>query len=166
MYTISAGTYFKSNLGENYVRNVVIVIVAILAVIAVWMIIKFKKKGLLIDIIQAGYIAIILLFLRAASVSITLSGLIMMLFMAIVNYVLLSKLAKNDKLIEFTKFLLNMIPFIITILVFNFAKDINIKSAGMVGIWGIFAFAYTFMTSLLLLENKNAKKNGVEKNEK
>ena len=73
---------------------------------------------------------------------------------------------KNNKFNEFTRFLLNMIPFIITILVFNFAKEINIKSVGMTAIWGIFGFAYTFMTSLLLLKNKNTRKNGVEKNEK
>ena len=90
----------------------------------------------------------------------------MILFMALANDVLLCKLDKNNKFNEFTRFLLNMIPFIITILVFNFAKEINIKSVGMTAIWGIFGFAYTFMTSLLLLKNKNIRKNGVEKNEK
>jgi len=166
VYTVSSGTYFKSNLGENYVRNIVIAIAAILIVVAIWMVIKFKGNGLMMAIIQAGYVAIILLFVRVASVDITLAGLIMILFMALANDVLLCKLDKNNKFNEFTRFLLNMIPFIITILVFNFAKEINIKSVGMTAIWGIFGFAYTFMTSLLLLKNKNIRKNGVEKNEK
>lgn len=166
VYTVSAGTYFKANLGENYVRNVAIVIASILVVVAVLMIIKYKLNGIVIAFIQAGYIAIILLFVRAASVNVTLAGLGMLLFMGLANDVLLCKLAKNDRLNELTKFLLNIIPFIITILVFNFANDINIKSAGMTGVWGIFGFAYTFMTSLLLLNSRNSKKNGVEKNEK
>lgn len=166
VYTVSSGTYFEANLGENYVRNVAIAIAVILVVLAIWTIVKFKKNGFMMAIIEMGYVAIMLLFIRAASVDVTLAGLGMVLFMAIANYVLLSKLNRTDKFSGLTEFLLNMIPFIITILVFNFAKEINIKSVGMIGIWGIFGFAYTFMTSLLLLKNKNTKKNGVEKNEK
>lgn len=166
VYTVSSGTYFKSNLGENYVRNVAIAIAVILVVVAIWKIVRFKKNGLMMAIIEMGYVAIILLFIRAASVDVTLAGLAMVLFMGLANYVLMSKLDKSDKISGLTEFLSYMIPFIITILVFNFAKEINIKSVGMTGIWGIFGFAYTFMTSLLLLKDKNTKKNGVEKNEK
>ena len=166
VYELSKGTYFESSFGENFLRNVVIVLALVLVLISIIIIVKFKKNGLIAAIIEMGYIAILLLLIRAASVNITLVGLIMIAFMAAVNYLLSIMLMNKEKVRECGKFILNLIPFIITILVFNFAKDINIRSIGMVGVWGIISFIYTFVFSAILLNNRNTKKNGVESNEK
>ena len=165
VYELSTGTYFESSLGDNFLINVVVAISVILVIVAIILICKFKKFGFMSAIIELGYVAIVLLFLRAASVNITLAGLMMMLFMALANDLLLVMLMKKEKVHEFGKFLVSLIPFVITILVFNFAKDINIRSVGMVGVWGIITFIYTFIISAILLNNKNTEKNGVEKDE-
>lgn len=165
VYTVVPGTYFANTSGENYIKIISITIAVILAVTAIIMIIKFKKKGLMATIIEIGYVAIVLLLIRAAKVNLTLSGSAMILFMAMLNYLLLIMFMNRGKLNEFTRFALNLIPFIITILVFNFTTDINIESVGMVGVWGLITFAYTLVTSIILLDNENTKKNGVEKNE-
>ena len=130
------------------------------------MIVKYKKSGLLVAIIELGFVAIHLLLIRAAGVSITFAGLVMILLMALLNYMLLIMLMNKEKAIEqleaFGSFILNIIPFIITIIVFVVSKDINLQSVGMVGIWAIFVLAYTLLASILLLRNENTKKNGVE----
>ena len=75
---------------------------------------------------------------------------------------LMNKEKAIEQLEAFGSFILNIIPFIITIIVFVVSKDINLQSVGMVGIWAIFVLAYTLLASILLLRNENTKKNGVE----
>ena len=86
--------------------------------------------------------------------------------MALANYILLVTLMNQeravDKLASFGKFILTVIPFIITVIVFALGKEANIQSVGSVGIWGIFVFVYTLISAMFLLNEKNAKKNGVE----
>ena len=137
VYELSTGTYIEANMGENFILYATIFIAAILVVIAIVIICKFKKNGLMAALIEIGYVAILTLLLRAASVSITLTGLVAILLVSLGNYLLLVMLMKKEKFAEFGRFILNMIPFIITIVVFNFAKDINILSIGTVGFWGL-----------------------------
>lgn len=158
-YEISTGTYMESNMPENLILYLVIVGIVILVIISILVVKKFAKNGLTACIIEIGYIAIFLLLIRFANVSLTLAGLVMILFMALFNYLLLSMLIKNATLQEFGKFILNIIPFVIAIIVFNFAKDVNLLSVGMVGFWGLITCVYTCLVSILLHDSKN----GVEK---
>ena len=163
IYTVFTGTYIESNLGENFIMYTVLVGVVILVVVALGMIIKFKKNGILMALIEIGYVAILLLLIRAASVSITLTGLIMILFMSLINVFLLCLMLDKHKAMKFGKFILNLIPLLITIIVFVFAKDVNISSIGSVGFYGFITFIYTYLISILLLNDvKNDEKNGVE----
>lgn len=166
VYKLAAGTFIESNIAGNTLNVLVFIGIAILVIIAIVMIVKYKKSGLLVAIIELGFVAIHLLLIRAAGVSITFAGLVMILLMALLNYMLLIMLMNKEKAIEqleaFGSFILNIIPFIITIIVFVVSKDINLQSVGMVGIWAIFVLAYTLLASILLLRNENTKKNGVE----
>lgn len=166
VYTLTAGSFIESDFSENFIRNLTIVGIIILAIVLVCTIVKNKKKGIYAALIEIGYIAIHLLVIRAASVTLTLSGLLTIAFMALANYILLVALMNQeravDKLASFGKFILTVIPFIITVIVFALGKEANIQSVGSVGIWGIFVFVYTFISAMFLLNEKNAKKNGVE----
>lgn len=163
IYTVSTGTYIESNLGENFIMYTVIVGVIVLAIASIGMIMKFKKNGILMALIEIGYVAILLLLIRAASVSITLTGLIMILFMSLINIFLLCLMLNKHKAMKFGKFILNLIPLLITVIVFVFAKDVNISSIGSVGFYGFITFIYTYLISILLLnDEKNVEKNGVE----
>ena len=129
-------------------------------------IVKNKKDGFFASIIEIGYIAILLLIIRVASVSLTLSGILTIAIMSIVNYFLLLTFMKTekaiDKLEKFGNFVLTIIPFIITIVVFALGKEVNTQSIGSVGIWGIFGLIYTLIAAIFLIDGKKAKKNGVE----
>lgn len=166
VYSLTAGSFIESDYNENFIKNLTIVGIILLAVVLIYTIIKNKKKGIYCALIEIGYIAIHLLIIRAASVTLTLAGLLTIAFMALANYILLIALINQektvDKLESFGKFILSIIPFVITVIVFALGKEANIQSIGSVGIWGIFVFAYTLLATMFLLNEKNAKKNGVE----
>lgn len=165
-YKLTSGSFIESDLGENFVKGLSIAGIVLLAIVIVLTIVKDKKDGFCASIIEIGYIAILLLIIRAASVSLTLSGILTIAIMAIVNYFLLLTFMKTekaiDKLEKFGNFILTIIPFIITIVVFALGKEVNTQSIGSVGIWGIFGFIYTLVAAIFLIDGKKAKKNGVE----
>ena len=165
-YKLTSGSFIESDLGENFVKGLSIAGIVILAIVIVLTIVKNKKDGFFASIIEIGYIAILLLIIRAASVSLTLSGILTIAIMSIINYFLLLTFMKTekaiDKLEKFGNFILTIIPFIITIVVFALGKEINTQSIGSVGIWGIFGLIYTLIAAILLIDGKKAKKNGVE----
>ena len=165
-YKLTSGSFIESELGENFVKGLSIAGIVLLAIVIVLTIVKNKKDGFCASIIEIGYIAILLLIIRAASVSLTLSGILTIAIMAIVNYFLLLTFMKTekaiDKLEKFGNFILTIIPFIITIVVFALGKEVNTQSIGSVGIWGIFGFIYTLVAAIFLIDGKKAKKNGVE----
>lgn len=163
-YSLTKGTFIESSTGENFLKYAAIVGAVIIAILSIIMIVKHKSIGLLGVIIEIGFIAIHSLLIRAASVSLTLSGLATILMITIANYLLIDMLISKEKILEKLEvcknFLISIIPFIITIIVFAFSKNIHLQSIGMVGIWGIITLIYTVVISILLLR-KN-KKNGVE----
>lgn len=165
-YKLTSGSFIESDLGENFVKGLSIAGIVLLTIVIVLTIVKNKKDGFCASIIEIGYIAILLLIIRAASVSLTLSGILTIAIMAIVNYFLLLTFMKTekaiDKLEKFGNFILTIIPFIITIVVFALGKEVNTQSIGSVGIWGIFGFIYTLVAAIFLIDGKKAKKNGVE----
>ena len=163
IYSDISGTYMSSNLGENFIRNVVIVIVVILAAIGIYMLLKYGKEGLMIDLIELGFVALLALLLRAASVTITFMGLIAFLLMSFLNFYLIVGLKEKDKVEAFAKFLLRILPLIIAVVVFVFATNVDAKSLGMVGFWSLLGYVYTFLVSLILL--KNNEKEGAKKHE-
>lgn len=162
-YELSTGTYIEANTSKTFLRVATIFISTVVVLVAVILVCKFKKNGLMAAIIEMGYVAILLLLLRAASVTITLAGgIIAILLVSLMNELLLAMLMKKNRFAEFGRFVLNMIPFIITIVIFNFAENINVQSIGMVGVWGALGFIYTFITSVLLFDDVDTKKNGKE----
>lgn len=165
-YKLTSGSFVESDLGENFVKGLSIAGIVILAIVIVLTIVKNKKDGFFASIIEIGYVAILLLIIRAASVSLTLSGILTIALMSIINYFLLLTFMKTekaiDKLEKFGNFVLTIIPFIITIVVFALGKEINTQSIGSVGIWGIFGLIYTLIAAIFLIDGKKAKKNGVE----
>ena len=165
-YKLTSGSFIESDLGDNFIKGLSIVGIVVLAIVIILTIIKNKKDGFFASIIEIGYIAILLLIIRAASVSLTLSGILTIAIMSIINYFLLLTFMKTekaiDKLEKFGNFVLTIIPFIITIVVFALGKEVNTQSIGSVGIWGTFGLIYTLIAAIFLIDGKKAKKNGVE----
>ena len=168
-YELTSGTFIESELNGSFIKNIAISGAVILAVVILITIIKYKKSGILISLIEIAYIAIHLLLIRVAGVSLSISGLLTIALMAATNYLLLILLMNETKVIEkieaFGKFIITLIPFIITMIVFTLGKEINVQSIGMVGTWGILTFTCTLVASIILFSAQKEKKNGVEENE-
>ena len=168
VYKLSSGTYIESEISHNFITLLCIVGIIIIALISIIAIIKHKKLGIYMTLIEIANIEIHLLLIRLAGVKLAISGLLTIAFLAISNYILLNYIVKYEKAIEkieaFGKFIISLIPFIITMIVFTLGKEINVQSIGMVGIWGILTFTCTIVASIILLNSQ--KKNGVENNEK
>lgn len=165
-YKLTSGSFIESDLSDNFIKGLSIAGIIVLAIVIVITIIKNKKDGLFASIIEIGYIAILLLMIRAASVSLTLTGILTIAIMSIINYFLLLTFMKSekamDKLEKFGNFILTIIPFIITVVVFALGNEVNTQSIGSVGIWGVLILIYTLIAAIFLIDGKNAKKNGVE----
>ncbi len=171
VYELNTGLYINSNLNSDFIKTIVIIAIVLLAIVLIINIIKNKINGIFISLIEIFYIAIHLLLIRYAGVTLSLSGIITIMLMALANFVLILALYNKERTIEklesFGRFVLSIIPFIITTVVFTLlGKEINLQSVGMVSIWGTLSFASTLILSIILLNTENGKKNGVEKNEK
>jgi len=165
-YSLTKGTFIESTTSNNFLIFATIFGAIIIIIISIIMIAKYKANGLIAAIIEIGFIAIHSLLIRATKVSLTLSGLTATLLVALINYMIIKLLMNKEKAIDqlkaYGKILFNMIPLIITIIVFTLSKNIHLQSVGMVAVWGvIISTIYTLLTSILLLR-KNNTKNGVE----
>lgn len=165
-YSLTKGTFIESTTSDNFLIYIAIFGIIIIAAISIVMIVKNKTNGLIATIIEIGFISIHSLLIRATKVSLTLSGLAAILLVALINYIIIRMLMNKEKAIDqlktYGKILFNMIPFIVTIIVFTVSKNIHLQSVGMVAVWGIIiSTIYTLLASILLLR-KNNTKNGVE----
>lgn len=169
VYKLSTGTFIESDMDNNFIKNITIVGLVVLAVVLLMTILKYKKEGLFVSLIEIAYIALHLLLIRVAGVSLAISGVLTIGIMAIANYLLMISLMNQEKVLEkieaFGRFIIILIPFAITMIAFTLGKEINSQSIGMVGTWGILTLACTLVASIILLNTQKEKKNGVEENE-
>ena len=172
-YTVDQNRYIKSDLT---IENMLIpaVIVGVMLVIAfLFLIIRYKKLGLLAVISFIGYIALLLILIRYTNVIITIEGISGIIISAILNYILLvyvlNVLRKTEKdVVEYRKaydksmksMIFVLVPAIIIGIVLCFASWLPAFSFGMVTFWGILLMALynTSITRILLLNSINDKK--------
>lgn len=101
-----------------------------------------------------GFIALYLLVLRYANVTISLEGVAGILITLIINYLLIYKLLTKPTIIEaFKEIGIQLIPVIAVIIAFSFISWTNIASFGMTMFWGILlSVIYNFIIAKALLE--------------
>ena len=142
VYKVTNNQYLKKNISENLIRNMIIVAICAIVLLIVFMIIKNKAKGILGAISYLGFIATYLLLIRYTNVEISLSGIIAIALVVILDYILSMKLLpinKKDKQYknEYIKFIAKTIPIFIISIIFIFMKWIEVSSLGMLTFWGI-----------------------------
>lgn len=142
VYKATSNQYLKNNISKTVERNIIIGIAVIVVLLIIFMIIKNKAKGILGAISYLGFIAVYLLLIRYTNVEISLSGIIAIALVGILDYILCMKLLpinKNDKQYknEYIKFIAKIIPIFVISIVFIFMKWIEVSSFGMLTFWGI-----------------------------
>ena len=156
IYKVTQNQYVTTDISNTLIRNTIIVAGTILAILLVFMIIKNKLRGLLGAISYIGFVAIYLLLIRYTNVAISISGAIGIAIVLIINYIFSMKLlsiSKQDSKQEYIKFIIKMIPLLITSIVFIFMRWVPLSSLGMLLFWGI---------GLIILYNILVTKNIVD----
>lgn len=146
-YKVTQNQYVKQNIFEQNAKNMVYIAIGILAILSIYMILKFKTRGLLGAVSFIGYIALYLLLIRYTNVVISLNSIAAVVVMSIIAYLETIKLLKNNepdselRKKQYTKniktFISKIIPVAIISIVFSFMKWNAISSFGMIAFWGL-----------------------------
>ncbi len=162
VYTIEENRYVLSDANMDMAVIPAIVIASLIGIGILFLIIKYKSKGLLGAISFIGYIATLLIVIRIANVILTLEGITGILVAIALDYtftVYLLQLIKKNEEITYNqvlgKFLFIIIPIAITTIVFSFVKWLPIYSFGMTMFWGItFIILYNLVVTKTLISKK------------
>lgn len=144
VYTTAQNKYIASDITNQTLAIVISIGIALLVLGMIYLIIKYKKVGILSSISLIGFIAILLIVLRYANVMITIEGISSIALSIILNYLILIYIMKNMKEKEenkvfnaFKKIIKILIPIYIVAIVFTFSGWLPIYSFGMVMFWGL-----------------------------
>ncbi len=148
-YSVSVNREVYSEIGTSDLLVITIVLAAVYAIALIFMIIKYKKLGLIGALSCIGYIAILLLLVRYANVKVSISGIMALFGTAVLEYVLLTKLIKtqtsdldNEAREKKVKKVIKqnieiLIPILIISIVFSLTQWQPITSMGMILFWTV-----------------------------
>ncbi len=142
-YEVEENQYVETDISMNSIKTVIILVSVAIGILLIYMIIKYKAKGILACIVYAGFMAIYLLLLRYTNVIISLEGIVGIIIIAALDYLVTMQLLKsqNDDAKEYDskylKLIIKLIPALCLAIVFCFVKLTALKSIGMVMFWGI-----------------------------
>ena len=136
-----------SNIHSNINKNSILIVFAVLVgAMVIYLIIKYKLKGLLGGLTILGVVSTLLLIVRFSNVVLTISSIFAIGVVMILQFVYLIKLLNgkanskqfNDNTVSFIKML---IPVFLMSIVISFAKVSELIGFGEVTFWGIIVFA-------------------------
>lgn len=142
-YTLDTNLFVKSDITNDVLKVFAIMGLVVAGIIAIFTIVKYKKQGVLSVISLIGFVATLLIALRYAHVTMTVTGVLAVVISIIMNYIYMIKLIvaskKDKKAFKNTsyKFISIYIPCLIISVVFSFAKYLPIVSFGNVMFWAI-----------------------------
>ena len=141
-YEISSQLFIKTLTSENFIKLAFIIMYIILGVISIVFIIKFKLTGLVAAILNAGFIALVIIILRLLEVTILINSLISLILVIALNTMFLwiylaTKKDEEGFLEAFKKYYAIIIPVIIISFVFTFSSNEMIAGIGNILFWAL-----------------------------
>ena len=169
-YKVEENEYIQSDITKNMQQITVISIIVIIAIALIVLIIRYKFKGLLSAISYIGFLAIYLLIIRYANVTLTIEGILGILISIILNSIwiniILNKIKKGTsaKLAVAQTFKDTqkiVIPAFILFTVSAFISWSELNSFGMTIFWGyiIQPIYNVIVTRGLLILNEKENNN-------
>lgn len=162
-YTMEQNKFIASDITMSVLQIVGYIGLAILGILVIYMIIRYKKEGFFLGFSLIGYVAVLLLTIRYTNVMVTLDGMLATALVTLLNFWFLIKLIKQGKEIEDAKVAFQkevkymvwmIVPLAIMAIVFSFAKWLPIFSFGMIIFWGILvSIIYHAIITRVLWEN-------------
>lgn len=164
-YQVDGNKYVASDYNLNDVKILLCIEIIIAGILATVLIIKYKEQGILQTIFSVGFIALLLIVIRAANVSLSMEGIIAIGICYIVNSMFsfmlakelygkkdLTKKEKNRLLKKVTqKYCLILVPVIIITFICAFVNWTSIFSLGMILFWGmLISIVYNILINKLV----------------
>lgn len=175
-YTMETNRFVYSDITAETLKIVIVGLCIVALIMAICMVIKFKKNGLMGVIADIGFTAVLLLAIRYGNVEISLAGIFAIAIAVIVEYIVTglilneySKKCEKEILIKNIKHLMEriaicLVPFVVMAVTFALISWEEIASIGMILFWAIIIMIIynTLMLVLKIFESNN----GNEKNKK
>lgn len=171
-YKMEINRFVYSDITTNTLKLAILVLVVVAIIMAVFMIVKYKKNGVMGVLANIGFVAILLLALRYGNVLISLAGIIIIAVVAIIEYIItmliLKEYSKKNNA-EITKknikqllgkVALTLTPLAIMSVTFSVMKWEEIASVGMVLFWSVLIL--TIYNILILVVRLFNSSNGAK----
>lgn len=144
-YTVDENRYILPDISNETFFLPAIIVLSIMVIAVLFLIIKYRVKGILGALSFIGYIASLLIIIRLTNVVVSIEGMVGILISIALNYVFIVYLLNGKKKEEqeftykqgFINFLFVLIPIAVTTIIFSFISWIPIYSFGMTMFWGI-----------------------------
>lgn len=146
VYNLSSDNYIQSQITDDVLKISVIAFAAVLVIVSIVFIIKFKANGFLGAVLNVGYVALLVLVSRYFDIVITLNSSLAFVAGTALNtvftYVFLSKLkegitSKDAFKNTFKNIYLSIVPICIIAIIFTCTGNAVVGSIGTVLFWGI-----------------------------
>lgn len=159
-YSVNYTNDIHSNINKI---GIISVFAVILVIMLVYLVLKYKLNGIFAELSKLGFGTLLLLVMRYTNVEITISSIVSIAVILIVQFIYLAKLLSNGKITskmfneETVKFTKMLIPAFIMSVVIAFANILEISGFGMILFWGIILFEIfnNIITRAILTNVKN-----------
>ena len=141
-YKVTENQFIQSEITTNTIRNIIILVSVIFAILLIYMIVKNKKRGVLAALCYIAFASLYCILLRVFNVKIVMEGIVGGIIILGLNYLINLKLIKikdNDKKYykEYMDIIMKLIPIFTISIIFVFIPITALSSLGMVMFWGI-----------------------------
>lgn len=146
-------------------RLAIILGIALLFVIVIYFIIRYKTDGIIAGLLEIGLVASLLLVIRLTNCVISINGMIAVVIVTLFQLLFLNALLKNKRKYlkssindfneMFIKYLKLSIPIDVIAILYTFVAWTSISSMGMILFWGaaLFLIYNVTLTKVLMVEN-------------
>ena len=138
VYTIKENKFVDNKITFNSMKNLIFFELAIIAGLVIFLIYKFKLRGMVAGISFLGFIGLFTLLIRYTNVGVTIESIVSSFIIFIINFILIFKFVSTNKQIKIhLEEITNFIPLFLIAVVFSFARWNRISVFGMNIFWGI-----------------------------
>lgn len=157
-YNVEENKYVQSEIEKSTIKNVIIVVAIVIGIMLIYMIFKYKAKGLITAISYLGFVSLYLVILRVFNVTITMEAIFGGIIVLALNYIINLKLIiikeNNKKYYQtYLDIIMKLLPIFVITIFFVFTPVLALSSIGMVMFWGIaLSLAYNILVTKNLTE--------------
>lgn len=161
-YNVSGYT-ISSAITKAHFDVLIYIVIAVLLIMIIYSVVRLKSKGILVAILEIGYISLLLLAVRYTNIKITLEGAVGIIISIVLNYMYVYTAFNNldENFIKETtaRYALKLIPIYILAIVFTFNSIANISSLGMTLVWGIITmYLYNLILTQIMVRTIEKQK--------